>query len=358
MREVSLESISGMKYGKMPPKNILNDSNEGYPIYSGYRVTGYAKEFLYKDEMLIIVARGVGGTGDVKISPEQSWITNLSIVLTVDEEQVDKYYLKYLLNREKLKDKLNTGAAQSQITIDSLSRYKIKLPELNIQKRIADIILSYEGLIENNRRRIKLLEESSQLLYKEWFVHLRFPSHEHIKIIDGIPGGWSKEPLGNLLTLQRGFDLPSKARKNGSIPIYASTGINGFHNEAKVKRPGVITGRSGSLGKVMYVSREHWPLNTTLWVKEFKKVTPIISTFILRSLKLENYNGGAAVPTLNRNDVHKIDVLCPTGKLIREFDLQVEILFQQIEQLTEYNQKLAKARDILIPCLMNGDLVV
>ncbi|HCU5562129.1 TPA: restriction endonuclease subunit S, partial [Escherichia coli] len=153
-------------------------------------------------------------------------------------------------------------------------------------------------------------------------------------------------------------DLPVSKRIEGSVPIYASTGINGFHNVAKVKGPGVVTGRSGSLGTVMYVAKDYWPLNTTLWVKEFKKASPIFATYLLRAMKLEGYNGGAAVPTLNRNDVHKVDVLCPESKLMNEFEVQVENIFKQIDKLKEYNEKLAQARDLLLPKLMSGELTV
>ena len=198
MKKYFLSEVTEMKYGKMPPKAILTDSTDGFPVYSGYRITGFAKEYLYEQPMLIIVARGVGGTGDVKIAPVKSWITNLSIVLNINKELVDKEYLKNLLNREKLKDKLNTGAAQAQITIDSLSRYQINLPELSEQKAITKVISEYEKLIENNNRRIALLEESARLLYQEWFVHLRFPGHEHCKIIDGVPEGWSVVPISDL----------------------------------------------------------------------------------------------------------------------------------------------------------------
>ena len=226
------------------------------------------------------------------------------------------------------------------------------------QQRIVEILASYDDLIENNRRRIQLLEESARLLYQEWFVHLRFPGHEQVQITAGVPEGWSKEPLEKLLILQRGFDLPVSKRIEGSVPIYASTGINGFHNVAKVKGPGVVTGRSGSLGAVMYVAKDYWPLNTTLWVKEFKKASPIFATYLLRAMKLEGYNGGAAVPTLNRNDVHKVDVLCPESKLMNEFEVQVDNIFKKIDKLKEYNEKLAQARDLLLPKLMIGELTV
>ena len=248
------------------------------------------------------------------------------------------------------------GTSVKTIKSSSLKDIEIPTPKRSIQDNIVNSLRAYDDLIKNNRRRIQLLEESARLLYQEWFVHLRFPGHEHVKVVDGVPEGWSKEPLENLLVLQRGFDLPVRRRKQGEVPIVASTGINGFHNEHKVSGPGVVTGRSGSLGKVLLVSGDFWPLNTTLWVKQFKKVSPIFAMFLLQSMKLENYNGGAAVPTLNRNDVHKVDVLCPDTRIISDFDQQVKPIFEQIEKLKEYSDKLAQARDLLLPRLMNGEL--
>ncbi|WP_332706618.1 restriction endonuclease subunit S [Plesiomonas shigelloides] len=278
-----------------------------------------------------------------------------------DPEKADARFVKYLFDAVlKLQYRQFTqGAAQDNLSQAKLLALKFLVPDdVTEQTRIADFIATYDDLIENNRRRIQLLEESARLLYQEWFVHLRFPGHEQVKITGGVPEGWSKEPLENLLILQRGFDLPLSNRIEGNVPIYASTGINGFHNVAKVKAPGVVTGRSGSLGTVMYVAKDFWPLNTTLWVKEFKRASPIFATFLLRTMKLEGYNGGAAVPTLNRNDVHKVDVLCPTNKLMSEFELQVEDVFKQVDKLKEYNEKLAQARDLLLPKLMSGELAV
>lgn len=251
-----------------------------------------------------------------------------------------------------------TGSTIKHLPKQQLEKVEIPIPSSELQQDIASFLESYDDLIENNRRRIQLLEESAHLLYQEWFVYLRFPGHEQVKITDGVPEGWTKAPLESLLVLQRGFDLPVSQRLEGAIPIYASTGINGFHNVAKVKGPGVATGRSGSLGTVMYVATDFWPLNTTLWVKEFKKASPLFATFLLRAMKLESYNGGAAVPTLNRNDVHKVDVLCPDKKLMHEFEIQVENIFKQVDKLKDYNEKLAQARDLLLPKLMSGELTV
>ncbi len=278
-----------------------------------------------------------------------------------DPKKSDARFIKYLFDTVlKLQYRqVSQGAAQDNLSQGKLLALKFSVPDdVNEQIRIADFIATYDDLIENNRRRIQLLEESARLLYQEWFVRLRFPGHEQVKVGDGVPAGWTKEPLENLLILQRGFDLPVSKRIEGKVPIYASTGINGFHNSAKVKAPGVVTGRSGSLGTVMYVSTDFWPLNTTLWVKEFKKASPLFATFLLRAMKLEGYNGGAAVPTLNRNDVHKVDVLCPPVNLMNEFESQVESIFKQVDKLKEYNEKLAQARDLLLPKLMCGELTV
>ncbi len=253
---------------------------------------------------------------------------------------------------------LFTGSTIKHLPREKLALVEVPVPPHSIQDQIASTLSAYDNLIENNRRRIQLLEQAARLLYKEWFVHLRFPGHEHVRIIDGVPEGWEKKPLGELLTLQRGFDLPVNKRKEGRFPIYASTGINGYHAEDKVKGPGVVTGRSGSLGSVMYVSGDFWPLNTTLWVKEFKLVGPHYANHLLKNMQLEQYNGGAAVPTLNRNDVHRVEVLSPPSMLLRMFEDQSHDMVKQIETLTNMSFKLAEARDLLLPKLMNAEVVV
>lgn len=101
LTKMRIDEFATMKYGKMPPKNVVSDT--GYPIYSGYRITGYAKEYLYKNPELIVVARGVGGTGDAKISPPEAWITNLSIVLSLSGDIADKLFLYYRLGHEPLR---------------------------------------------------------------------------------------------------------------------------------------------------------------------------------------------------------------------------------------------------------------
>jgi type I restriction enzyme S subunit len=311
----------------------------------------------------IVIARTGATVGYAKLirdNPEAVFASYL-VRIRVDHQLADPGYIGRIVESDVYKQFVMSrvgGAAQPNANAKVLSAFRLPIPKRSTQFRIVEILSAYDDLIENNRRRIQLLEQAARLLYKEWFVHLRFPGHEHTQVIDGVPEGWEKKPLGELLTLQRGFDLPVSKRKEGLFPIYASTGINGYHAEAKVKGPGVVTGRSGSLGTVMYVSCDFWPFNTTLWVKEFKLVGPHYANHLLANMQLEQYNGGAAVPTLNRNDVHRVEVLSPPSMLLRMFEDQSHGIVKQIDVLTNMNLKLAKARDLLLPKLMNGEVAV
>ena len=142
------------------------------------------------------------------------------------------------------------------------------------------------------------------------------------------------------------------------MPIYGSTGILGYHDKAKASAPGVVTGRSGTLGEVQYVSDDYWPLNTALWVKEFKRVTPFFALFLLREMDLKQYNGGASVPTLDRKSVHRIEILIPSNLLLHSFDEFAVDVFAQIKNLNAQNQNLRTARDLLLPRLMSGEIAV
>jgi type I restriction enzyme S subunit len=254
------------------------------------------------------------------------------------------------------------GGAQPIFNLTTLKNFEIELPPVPIQHKIAAILSAYDDLIENNTRRIEILEEMARSLYREWFVNFRFPGHEQVKMVDSelglIPEGWEFGRLDDALILQRGFDLPTKQRKEGSIPIYASTGITGTHNEAKVKAPGVVTGRSGSLGTVIYVDEDFWPLNTTLWVKEFRRVTPLYAFYLLSDLKLEQYNSGAAVPTLNRNDIHGLPVVLPPQRILEQFNQFVEPLIVLKKNLIKRNDNLRQTRDLLLPKLISGEINV
>lgn len=282
------------------------------------------------------------------------------IGFNADPKQADVRFVKYLFDAtiKRHARQFAQGAAQDNLSQEKLLSLVFAVPAVGEQTRIANVLSGYDDQIESNRRRMALLEESARLLYREWFVRLRFPGYEHTPVVDGVPQGWGLAPLGDALVLQRGFDLPTQSRQDGTVPIYGSTGILGYHDKSKATAPGVVTGRSGTLGEVQYVGEDYWPLNTALWVKEFKQVTPLFALFLLREMDLKQYNGGASVPTLDRKSVHRVEILIPPSLLLRSFDEHATDVFVQITNLDTQNQKLRAARDLLLPRLMSGELAV
>ncbi len=340
----------------------FRDQGEKQKYYTGDVPDGF---ILNGGDLLVAMTEQAEGLlGSSALIPESNrYLHNqrLGLIVDLDESRLNKHYLYYLFNTREVRHQISGSASGTKVrhtAPERIGRVEVKLPPLLIQRRIADTLSAYDGLIENNQRRMALLEESARLLYREWSVRLRFPGHEHTRIVNGAPEGWERAPLEQALVLQRGYDLPSQDRQEGTVPIYASTGPNGYHNKAMAEGPGVVTGRSGTLGVVHYVTEDFWPLNTTLWVREFKRVTPIYAFFLLQELKLEQYNGGVSVPTLDRKVVHHIPILIPSEKLLNLLNEYVEPIFIQITNLKLQNQKLKAARDLLLPRLMSGEIAV
>ena len=230
---------------------------------------------------LVFTQRGtLGQVGLIPQAPQypRYVISQSQMKLTVDAAKTDAEFVYYFFRLpstvEAIKNHISSSGVP-HINLGVLRRFKIPLPPLDIQKSIAATASAYDDLMENNRRRMALLEESARLLYREWFVHLRFPGHEHTRITDGVPQGWERVPLGEVMTLQRGHDLPSQDRIEGDVPIVSSSGITGYHDKKKADAPGVVTGRYGTLGQVYYIDRDYWPLNTALYVTDFKGSPPL-----------------------------------------------------------------------------------
>jgi type I restriction enzyme S subunit len=130
--------------------------------------------------------------------------------------------------------------------------------------------------------------------------------------------GWEFTKLGNVAELQRGFDLPHEKRLEGSVPIISSGGLTGFHNESKVKGPGVVTGRYGSIGDVFFVEKDFWPLNTSLWVKDFHGNDEKYIFYLLSKFDFHKFSDKTGVPGINRNDLHTIKVVVPPSPRTKE----------------------------------------
>ena len=159
---------------------------------------------------------------------------------------------------------------------------------------------------------------------------------------------WEEKKLVDVCTLQRGFDLPKRLRKNGRFPLASSSGIIDTHSECKVKGPGVVTGRSGSVGNVFHISEDFWPLNTVLYVKDFRGNDSMFVYHLLKQFGLKKYASGAGVPTLNRNNVHDELVKVPASiDEQKQIVIDIEKLSTQTKKLeTIYQQKLADLEEL------------
>lgn len=272
----------------------------------------------------------------------------------------DKFYApflySYLRSQSFLKkvDSIRSGAAQPQLPIRDLVTVKIPCPDISEQIKASKFISTYDDLIENNRRRIQLLEESARLLYQEWFVHLRFPGHEQVKIIDGVPEGWEKKPLKQIATLNYGKALKAEVRVLGPFPVYGSSGEVGSHEKALVKGPGIVVGRKGNVGSVYWVNTDFYPIDTVYYISAEES-----SLFLYHALQnVQFINTDVAVPGLNRDMAYSREILVPDDKNYQRFLSEVLPLQAQINKLQDYNIKLAQARDLLLPKLMSGELTV
>lgn len=254
------------------------------------------------------------------------------------------------------------GAAQPNASATLLGAFPLRLPDEGTQRRVGLLLDALADLIENNRRRVEVLEEMARAIYREWFVHFRYPGHQNATLIDSalgpIPEGWEVDRVDTHFVLQRGFDLPAKERQPGRVPIIGASGHQGSHSTAKTSGPGLTTGRSGTVGVVTYVPGDFWPLNTALWVKEFRLSTPRSAYFLLSSLDLTQAASGAAVPTLNRNVVHALQTVCPPRALIETWDSAAEPMFVSMESLRGQSDRLVALRDLLLPKLVTGQIDV
>jgi type I restriction enzyme, S subunit len=164
-----------------------------------------------------------------------------------------------------------------------------------------------------------------------------------------MPQHWKTYKLGEFATFQRGFDLPSQNRCEGTIPIIAASGITGYHNQYKVKGPGVVTGRSGTIGQVMFSEIDFWPLNTSLWVKDFHENDPKFVYYFFKNFDFGGLNSGTSVPTLNRNDLHELEVTIPPlpeqraiASILSALDDKIELNLQMNKTLEEMAMALYK----------------
>ena len=260
------------------------------------------------------------------------------------------YYYLHTLALERH----NVGSSNPTLNRNHIHGLEIVIPEYHIQERISDILAAYDDLIENNRRRIQLLEQAARLLYKEWFVHLRFPGHEHVTITDGVPDGWEKKTIGELAPFQYGKALKKDDRIPGLFPVYGSSGIVGSHEKALVTGPAIIVGRKGNVGSVYWSKDDFHPIDTVYFIEPEHCTIHLYYSL----LSMQFINTDVAVPGLNRDFAHSRKLLIPDDTILTLFEQDVAVMHDQIDHLTKYKEALIRARDLLLPRIMNGEVAV
>lgn len=268
-----------------------------------------------------------------------------------------RYLLYYFLShewRKVIESNTISGATVDRIPIERFPEFPVKLPPLRMQRNVADFLCAYDDLIENNRRRMALLEDAARQLYREWFVRLRFPGHEHTRITNGVPEGWRQKTIGECLTLQYGKALKADERIDGDYPVYGSSGIVGNHEKPLVKGPAIIVGRKGNVGSVYWSSKDFHPIDTVYFID-----AEASNLYLYYALKhMQFISNDVAVPGLNRSYAHSRPLLLPKQSILGEFLDFLSPLHEQTEKFDEMNKRLRAARDLLLPRLMNGDIAV
>jgi type I restriction enzyme S subunit len=278
-----------------------------------------------------------------------------------DRKRLNDEFLYAFVRSEVFRNQVEAfviGSAQPNFGPTHLKRMVMPLPPLPDQKRIAGILSAYDELIENSQRRIKILESMARALYREWFVHYRFPGHEKHPLVASplgeIPLGWEVKKLGDVVELNYGKALKKEDRRDGDYPVFGSSGIVGSHDGALVKGPGIIVGRKGNVGSVFWCNEDFFVIDTAYFVTS---ILPL--RFLFYVLPTLNFiNSDAAVPGLSRNQAYTLEILVPPAPLLEKFCELAGTFERQAATLQRQTQNLRRTRDLLLPRLLSGQIEV
>jgi type I restriction enzyme, S subunit len=399
LRQESLKNVTLLIKRGIAPKYVKDEGvciinqkcvRDGRVDFSPSRLTHtntkIAPEKYLQEGDILVNSTGTGTLGrtafflDQKGSRGATVDTHVTIV-RADQKKVAPRYLAYLMRlKEPSIVNMARGATnQIELSAVNLGELQVWLHDLLAQYRIASVLSAYDDLIENNRRRIQLLEQAARLLYKEWFVHLRFPGHEHTPIIDGVPEGWEKTTIGESAAfISRGItpkyddDAPCIVINQKCIRD-RMVNLDFARRQSKQVPPGKLvqfgdvlinsTG-AGTLGRVAQLLFEidECTVDSHVTIVRPKEGVPAYY-FGLHLTGLESYvatlgRGATNQTELSKDDIAALEIDLPSSRPAQIFESIVAPSFRQIRVLSEQIEKLIKARDLLLPKLMNGEVVV
>ena len=371
--------------------NTENVTASGFSFESNQYITKEKCDALRKGKLqrgdIVYTTRGTVGNAafysDV-VPHEHIRINSGMVIIRPNEGVVCTEFLYQILKSDYYRPyfkKYCTGSAQPQLPIKNFSKIELDLPDLGVQRRIADILSAYDDLIENNQKQIKLLEEAAQRLYKEWFVDLRFPGHETTPITDGIPEGWVMGKVSDFIPTFSG-GTPSRTHSE-----YYSDGANLwvktqelrdgfiFDTEEKITNDAIKNSSAkvipqGSILMAMYgatigklgIAAKELTCNQACCVFDLTNIKFATSYLFLWLKENREFfisqGKGAAQPNLSQAMIKQFDIIIPSDKVLKAFAEVTDTMLEKIAKLQLQIIGLTEARDRLLPKLMNGEIEV
>ena len=354
-----------------------------FPVFGGNGIRGYTDTFNFSGECAIVGRQGAY-CGNVQFYKGCAYMTEHAVVVCGNQKSNTKF-LGLVLQKMNL-GRLSHQAAQPGLSVKILAAQKIKLPAIETQTKIAQILTAYDDLIETNQKQIKLLEEAAQRLYKEWFADLRFPGHEKTKIIEGIPEGWSYKPLSNIFDFIRGKSYTSKELSDtmGVLMVNLKNirAFGGYKRNAEKRFTGQfkptqnltagdlvmgVTDMTQERRLVGHVALVPDLGETMTFSMDLIKIIPKLTDkiFIYSALyygglskQISPLANGVNVLHLKPEAMMGIEMLVPCDEIVRLYSQQVTPIFNRIEALQKQCDIAAEARDRLLPKLMSGEMEV
>lgn len=359
MSEIKFEKVSLRKLVKIKNGKDHQELKTGiYPVYGSGGIIRYVDKYMYDKESILLPRKG--SLNNIQFASKPFWTVDTCYYTEVNEEKVLPYYLFKILSRYDI-EMLNTGSAVPSMTFEKYYSIEIKLPSKNYQTKVVNQLKSYDDLIENNQKQIKLLEEAAQRLYKEWFVDLRFPGHENVKIIDGVPEGWVEVSLKKLAFLKAGGDKPKlffhKKNERCTVPVY-SNGINndglyGYTDKPSIMNHSVTITARGNVGFVCLHRKPYFPIVRLISVVPIN-INLFYLYFYLKNSILDG--NGSAQQQITIPMIEAQNVIIPNEMIINNFSVIATSIFDEIDALRKKIELLMEARDRLLPKLMSGDI--
>lgn len=359
--------LFGGKYPFIQTADVKNANFYISNFSSTYNKEGLAQSKLWPAGTLCItIAANIADTGILAIS---ACFPDSIMGFVANEEMADTRFIKYCFDvLQKECKQISQGTAQDNLSWEKLSTIKFLVPPLQTQKRIASILSAYDDLIENNQKQIKLLEEAAQRLYKEWFVDLRFPGHESVKIVDGVPEGWRKEKLVGIANVQYGYAFNGSffnSNGNGKPIIRIRDIPNGNTSdytteeapkEYVVENGDIIVGMDGEFHINSWCGPSAYLVQRTCVIRPKEK---FMQGWLLQAIYnpikfFEKTIVGATVAHLGKKHIDSIELLIGSKELYDPF----ENLFLRRQTLLNQISSLREARDRLLPKLMSGEIEV